>query len=384
MNRNQGILLFITVCIFIYVIYRFVWKRNMITRIINKLQRKCLACKPRCKNDNCRCNTLESFELFGTAKGEYNSLIENDSTSIVSLPPEHTYLSDKETGKARLKDYIVKSSYNSAVTGKYVNIDMVKYLLRRGVRLLDFEVMLIDNAPMITYTDDKTLGTIESNNTLLLDNVFSMVVSGAFVQPTPNIKDPLFIHLRIKAESGNDNLYKLIAKSIDSTLKGKLYTGQINKDTTMSDIMGKIVIIVDKTINRQYKLASSCGPSEKDCYDLNKYVNLESGSDFLFLHRYSEILNLSYDHVRVEDTCPICTSTTNMRMVLPDTINKNTKNPDIDDFILNYGSQFVLYKFYSKDAELERYEQLFDDNKGGIIPLAYAIDYLAQNTQSTE
>jgi len=63
-------------------------------------------------------------------------------------------------------------------------------------------------------------------------------------------------------------------------------------------------------------------------------------------------------------------------MVLPDMINKNTKNPDIDDFILNYGAQFVLYKFYSKDEELEKYEQLFNDNKGGIVPLAYSIDYL--------
>jgi len=182
MNRNQSILLIVTLCIFIYVIYRFVWKRNMITRIINKLQRKCLTCKPRCKNANCNCNTLENFELFGTAKGEYNSLIDSDPMNITSLPPDNTYLSENERDKVRLKDYIVKSSYNSAVTGKYVNIDMVKYLLRRGVRLLDFEVMLVNEAPMITYTDDSSLETINTDNTLLLDNVFSMVVSNAFVQ----------------------------------------------------------------------------------------------------------------------------------------------------------------------------------------------------------
>lgn len=379
MNRNQSILLIVTLCIFIYVIYRFVWKRNMITRIINKLQRKCLTCKPRCKNANCNCNTLENFELFGTAKGEYNSLIDSDPMNITSLPPDNTYLSENERDKVRLKDYIVKSSYNSAVTGKYVNIDMVKYLLRRGVRLLDFEVMLVNEAPMITYTDDSSLETINTDNTLLLDNVFSMVVSNAFVQPTPNVKDPLFIHLRIKSKPGSNKLYRLIAKSIDSTLRDKLYNGQITKNTKISDIMGKIVIIVDKTINRDYKQLSTCSPSMKDCYNLNKYINLESGSDLLFLHHYNELLNLSQDIIRVEDKCPICTSTTNMRMVLPDTINKNTKNPNIDEFILNYGSQFVLYKFYSKDEELEKYEQLFNDNKGGIIPLAYSIDYLKGN-----
>ena len=49
------------------------------------------------------------------------------------------------------------------------------------------------------------------------------------------------------------------------------------------------------------------------------------------------------------------------------------------NYILNYGSQFVLYKFYSKDENLEKYEKMFDDNKGGIIPLAYTIDYLKKN-----
>ena len=379
MNNIQGIILFITFCIFIYVIYRFIWKRNMITRITNKLQRKCLQSNNRCKNDECQCNTIEGMEIFGTHEGEYDNLIESDPTNIVSLPPDHFFISNRDYKKHVLKDYIVKSSYNSAVTGKHVNIDMVNYLLNRGVRLLDFEVMLIDNAPMITYTDDKNLETINTDNTLLLDNVFSMIVTNAFVQPTPNVKDPLFIHLRIKSQDDNQQLYRLIAKSIDSVLKDKLYSGKVTKDTFMKDIMGKIVIIVDKTIKRNYIKISECEADEKDCYDLKSNVNLESGSDNLFLHKYTELLNLSYDHIRVEDKCSLCTSTENMRLVTPDTINMNSKNPDIDDFILNYGSQFVLYKFYSKDENLEKYEKMFDDNKGGIIPLAYTIDYLKKN-----
>jgi len=241
--------------------------------------------------------------------------------------------------------------------------------------------MLIDSVPMITYTDDKQLETIETENTLLLDNVFSMIVSSAFVQPTPNIKDPLFIHLRIKSKENNDTLYKLVAKSIDSTLRSRLYQGTVTRNTPIEDIMGKIVIIIDKTINRQYKQISSCQPDETHCYPLNRYVNLESGSDELQYHRYSDLLNLSYDHIRVEDKCSLCTSTTNMKIVLPDSINKNAKNPMIHDFVLNYGSQFVLYKFYSKDEELERYEQMFEDNKGGIIPLAYTLDYLKDNKE---
>lgn len=381
MKKAQGILLLLSICIFIYVIHRFVWKRNMISRIVNKLQCKSLKCKSRCKNNDCKCNTIEGLELFGTAEGEYNSLIETDSTNIVSLPPSSSYISNNSMGnqQPRLKDYVIKSSYNSAVTGKYVNIDMVKYLLSRGVRLIDFEVLLIDDKPMITYTDDKTLETINTDNTLLLDNVFSMLATSSFVQPVPNTNDPLFIHLRIRPTDDDTRLYRLISKSIESTLGDVLYKGQVTKETKMEDLHGKIVLIIDKTIDRNYKQKSICETGESSCYKLSNLMNLESGSDELFLHRYTELLNLSYDHIRIEDNCGLCTSTKNMRLVVPDVINNNAKNPDIDDFILNYGAQFVLYKFYSKDDELEKYEQMFDDNKGGILPLAFTIDYLKKN-----
>jgi hypothetical protein len=379
MNNTQGILLLLIICIFIYVIYRFLWKRKMISRIINKLQCKSLKCRSRCKNDECQCNTVEGLELFGTTEGEYNSLIESEGTSIVSLPPDESSTDSRE--KPTLKDYVIKSSYNSAVTGKSVNIDMVKYLLSRGVRLLDFEVLLIDDKPMITYTNDTQLETIETVNTLLLDNVFSMISTSAFVQPTPNLNDPLFIHLRIKSKGDDTKLYKLISKAVDSNLTSRLYTGEVSKQTKMSDIQGKIVLIIDKTIDRNYNSKSTCNPEERQCYNLSMFVNLESGSDKLFLHRYTELLNLNYDHIRVEDKCRLCTSTRSLRLVMPDIINTNTKNPDINSFILNYGAQFVLYKFYSKDDELEQYEQMFNDNRGGIIPLAYTIDYLKKQMQ---
>ena len=42
-----------------------------------------------------------------------------------------------------LKEYCVKASYNSAVSGKSVNKNMIKYVLNRGCRFLDFEVFYI-------------------------------------------------------------------------------------------------------------------------------------------------------------------------------------------------------------------------------------------------
>jgi len=371
MKKPQSFLLIITVCILIYVIYRFAWKRDMINRIFNKIQRRSnpTAC---CKNPDCNCNTPEGFELFGTKTGEYNALLDTNATNIVSLPNDDKYLNQP------VKDYVIKSSYNSAVTGKYVNMEMLTYLLHRGVRMLDFEIMLIDEAPMVTYTNDKTLDTKKTDNILLLDNIFSMLVTSAFVQPTPNVRDPLFIHLRIK--SNGPELYKRIAKSIHSTLRPRLYKGKITMKTHMKDIMGKIVIVVDKTIDRNYLQQAECGRGENPlCYDLKNFINMESGSDTLHLFNYSGLLALTRDHIRIEDKCELCTNAKNMKIVLPDSININTNNPNIDEFVTNYGSQFTMYKFYSKDEGLEEYEKMFDENKGGVLPLAFTLDYLKQN-----
>jgi hypothetical protein len=43
--------------------------------------------------------------------------------------------------------------------------------------------------------------------------------------------------------------------------------------------------------------------------------------------------------------------------------------------VLRYGMQIVAYKYDQQDGELEKCEAFFNDNKGGIVPLAAAITY---------
>ena len=47
-----------------------------------------------------------------------------------------------------LKDFYIKSAYNCCSTGSYkncnVSLDMLKYVIRQGVRLLDFAIYSID------------------------------------------------------------------------------------------------------------------------------------------------------------------------------------------------------------------------------------------------
>ena len=42
-----------------------------------------------------------------------------------------------------IRNFCIKSSCNSAYTGKYMNLNMIKNVLSRGCRFLDFEVYIL-------------------------------------------------------------------------------------------------------------------------------------------------------------------------------------------------------------------------------------------------
>ena len=368
MKTYQFYLLIITIIIFIYIIGRFIRRRRDISKITNKLHIEGLKNKEKCKNASCANNDIKKIEAFGSEESEYKGLVDSDPIQLVSLHKDFT--------QQPLKEYAIKGSYNTAITGNYVSNDMVKYVLTRGCRYLDLEVLFIDNKPFVTYTDDNKYEIINTDNKILLDNVLTTIVSNAFTQPTPNYEDPLFIHFRLK--SNNNDIYKSVAKSIDSTLRGKLYNKKIDDKTKLSDVMGKVVIVMDKSINRKYAEDSKCDQTDNDCYNLPSYINLDSNSDTLYQNTYSDVLNETYNIVNATDKCDICTDVKRNRMVIPDKID-NTQNPNTYELIGKHGCQIIMCRFYSKDNNLYKYEKLFNDNKGGVVPLTYVLDYIKKN-----
>ena len=361
MNLIKKILIALIVIIFSYIIWRLIAKRN---NIINQIELK---------------KRIEPFDLgvfTDPAASELNGIKDTKiKIDILGLQKSYEALP--------LTQYCIKASYNSAFTGKYINLDMLTYLLSRGVRYFDFEVYYITDQttgrylPQVGYSTDGNIIVMDSTNTVLLDNALSVLVSGAFSQVSPNSVDPLFINLRIK--SNNNDVYKAVASSIDFTLKPALYISKngdrkVTKDTTMGDIMGKVVLMVDKTINRDYQTFSSCKASDKTCYDLTKYINMETGSETLGMVSNSELLLQPPMRIQIKDD-NLGTDIRNMNVVVPNLLPTNASNPDIQKIIKNYGSQIVPFKFYQKDTGLFDYETLFNDNHAGVIPLAKVLAY---------
>jgi hypothetical protein len=355
MEIYKKIILFIAFFIFIYVIFDLYQRKQRLALYLF--------------------NVKENFDLPNPSSQssediELNRMIYTDQQKITSMSPEDMNMP--------LSQYVVKASYNSACTGNYVNTKAIEYLISRGCRFVDFEVFDISGIPHVAFSKDPTFKSIDSKNKILLNDALTTVVTCAFSSKSPNLKDPLFINLRIK--SNNNNIYKLVAKSVDATLKPKLYNGKINDNTNVSDMAGKIVLLVDKTIRYDYKDYTGCGPKDTNCYDLSKYINMESGSDYLRLNQYSTMLDQKKNRPRILDDNEH-TDKKYINLVIPDFNMKNTANPSIGAFVKEYGCQIVAYKFYNKDAQLEEYETLFNDNRYGTLKLADTIIYLTKEDE---
>jgi hypothetical protein len=298
--------------------------------------------------------------------------------SIKNINPEYADLS--------LKEYCIKGAYNSAWTGNYVNLDMISYVLSRGCRFLDFEVYYINKKnlmiPVIGVSNDPKSGSIINNSSILLDNALTTAVSSAFSSTSPNNNDPLFINLRIKAT--NTDVYHAVAKSVDYSLKNKLFKDKINKNTKLKNIMGKVVLLIDKTINYKYLDYAVCEEMDNQCYDLTSYTNLESGGELMNLYHYSEMNNQCSIPITISDN-NLNTNVKKIKLLLPDMISNQKKNVYFNTLVYKYGFQIIPYIYYFKptpDNELVNYEKFFNDNQSGIVLLSAAITYFKKLEQT--
>ena len=126
MNFYEKLITILTIIILFYVFYGLS-KHNLIN--FNKESFRTKKCSD---DESSLCKGVEGFA--GTPKSELSSLDNTD------LPISISSIKKNITGET-LKEYVIKGSYNTAITGKYVNLDMVRYVLSRGCRFVDYEVL---------------------------------------------------------------------------------------------------------------------------------------------------------------------------------------------------------------------------------------------------
>ena len=311
-------------------------------------------------------NTVqEGMATATTVAGQTNEL----SIMTVNNGPGVVTYNVQSIGNLPLKEYCIKSSYNSACSGTFMNLDSIKYILKRGCRFLDFELYYINQNVVVGYSNDGY--TMLSKNTLALTDVFACLISNGFSAPSPNLGDPLFVQLRIR--STDPKSYQDIATAITSGLSARLFKGNVDGNTPINTIMGKIVLVVDPRISGDYSIYPICNIGDTNCKSLGMLVNMQSNIYPLYKYSSTQMMNLLSNPPAMIDSQN--SDITILRMIEPAT-STETINPNSFLFMQNYGVQIVENRFYIMDSALTKYEDFFRDNKMAFVPFYIALPYL--------
>ena len=250
-----------------------------------------------------------------------------------------------------LFDYYIKTAYNACSGGSYkndyVDVDILKAVIKQGVRCLDFEVYSVDGQPVVATSTSDDYYIKETFNSVNFAAVMDTINNYAFAGGTcPNPTDPLLIHLRIK--SNNQEMYSKLAdifKSYDNIMLGKDYSfenaGKNLGGAPLLTFRKKVILIVDK-INNAFL----------ENQDFLEYVNLTSNSVFMRAYNYDGVKNNSDVNELTEY------NKTGMTIVFPDK-GVNPVNPSAI-LCRTYGCQMVAMRYQYVDNFLEENAVFFD------------------------
>jgi hypothetical protein len=201
----------------------------------------------------------------------------------------------------------------------------------------------------------------------------------SFIMPSPSPNDPLFLLLRVKNNFQKTELqaiYKRITYILKVSFPQRLHQGEVNGSTILKDIMGKVVVIFD-TENKLPNYDELCKSGNHECSDIYPLVNIPANiSGGLPIYNYEDVTTKSHEPV-MQERDGYGTTIATFAMVTPP-VDDVIQLPNPNDVIRSFYPQFLLYKFYIKTANLEEYENIFNNGKSSFVPIS---SYLIANTQ---
>jgi hypothetical protein len=309
-----------------------------------------------------------------------------------------------------LKEYCVKSSFNTACSGKDVSEETLLKRIKEGYRFIDLNVFSASGDVYVGFSPDNSPSL--TSNKLLLSDALKCIGDNAFSSGTvfestmSNIsKYPVFVHIRVYRPK--DSITDIIANVAKTVTGGKtsppVYSQnylldsdrtplQIDGCTPLSTLMGKMVFSMDilnileiyAPVN--YQSASTIPPETIE--SLQTFVNiLSGGSTFPAFYRYTDdslvyrtnTLGISNSSIKGSlktnvKYMYICFPHPNDVSKLVTPINKKATGviqPDIKSFLLSRSIQFIPLRIYLADANVKTYTDLFDTIGTPFAPMFY-------------
>lgn len=324
----------------------------------------------------------EPFYKEVMAEIAYKELDSKELPSGISDMPEKSQ--DME-----LMQYCIKGSANSAYSGQYISDEMVKYVLSRGCRFLDFEVYYLpiddeteEYAPYVGYSSDPASVNSTTKNNYLFRKILKSTLANAFTRQSgdkfecPNPRDPLFLHIRVKTDDKmKDRLYDLIQKDINTVFNSgyqDYYMVKIDKATQTAipiQVNGKT------PINKLAQKVIFIFDYEPEEY-IGNYHNMTSDSAELMRLTYDEMNTFRYKANPPKKLDSKQTDVDKLKFAVPDSNRSNQENTNIHMSIKNYGVQATLMQYYITDMALIRAESLFQQYGAAILPMAVLLNFI--------
>jgi len=331
----------------------------------------------------------------------------NDYTDSTNLP---------------LKEYCVKSSFNSAYDGTDVSKDAIVQRIKEGYRFIDLNVFSASGDVYVGFSPDNSPALI-SNKLLLIDALDAIATnalstSTVFDSCMNNVAAyPVFIHLRVYRPPGSivdiiSNIASVIngppagpgqpsasppAYSVNYLRNDDGTPTQIDSCTPLSNLMGKMIFSMD-ILNileiyapSTYQNAVTVPPDTITA--MQSFANvLTGGSTFPAFYRYTdESLIYRTNTLGVGDSSIGGSKKTNVKYMYiafphPDDVSKSATpsnpnatgvvQPDAKGMILNRSIQFTPLRVYLADTNLNAYIKIFDGAGTPFVPMSYLITHL--------
>ena len=291
--------------------------------------------------------------------------------------------------KISVKDFVTKSILpvleNKDVMQKFdsLNRETTASLKKYLESNLEAEKLFSELQDYVLKNNIAAMNVYEFVDKLPVERVLELPVINSYMDSVSIILDGI---------TNTNKLYKsaIEIKNLISYVYSNNKKFNIQK-TKMRDIMGKIIIILDANYDPEWKKASKCSSTAKNCYDLNDFVHIESGTNELTLNSPFTLSQQLSTPITINTDNLTVTLKSNgddiknkyMQIVLPESDlgilntdpDNNGSNPDFENIITNWGCNFITYRFYIRDSALTIYERFFNNQALGIVPLAYVKNY---------
>lgn len=338
--------------------------------------------------------------------------------SEIEEPGDSQTCSGGNFGNAKtlpLKEYCVKSSFNSAYDGTDVSAETLLKRIKEGYRFIDLNVFSASGDIYVGYSPDNAPAVISQK--LLLTDALKQINEVAFSQTTVFDSSlsgvylyPLFVHIRvyrpvnsvIDVISGVEKVINGIEGSPSPYSQKYLRNSdgapmQINGCTNMNvlspDNSGKMIFSMDilnilevyAPINYQNATAL---PAET-VLSIRKFVNiLTGGSTIVAFYRYTEeSIVYRTNKLAIYDSAMKGSFKTNVKDMFiafphPDDVKSGTGiiQPDVVKFVLDRSVQFTPVRVYLADPNLDKYINMFDSIGTPFAPMMYVYNSLNNTT----